>query len=158
MCVGVHARCHANLHIDLRTEEASYMLKAFNFIETVNNDVMHAFTNGVVQFIRRLVVAVQYTAIGRHTSTECYEEFSTCCHVEHEAFFVHQFCHFSTQERFGGIDHISCTKRFAGFAAAITNVLLVVDKEWRTELSSKARHQAPTNREFPCRLNERCVG
>ena len=134
------------------------MLKAFNFIETVNNDVMHAFTNGVVQFIRRLVVAVQYTAIGRHTSTECYEEFSTCCHVEHEAFFVYQFCHFSTQERFGGIHHISCTKRFAGFAAAITNVLLVVDKEWRTELSSKARHQAPTNREFPCRLNKRCVG
>ncbi len=45
------------------------VLKAFKFVKTVDHNVMHALANGVTQFVRRLVIAMQHTTIGRNTGT-----------------------------------------------------------------------------------------
>ena len=158
MRVRVHAGRDAQLHVRRGQTFCMQRVETVEFVEAVDDDVVHSGRDRVPELVERLVVAVQDATTCRDARSNRREELAPGGDVEQQAFLVRETRHCPAQERLRGV-HDPVRAEFGNrLAAAAAQVRLVVDEQRGSELGRKIRDAHTTDAESTVRRHLGGVG
>ena len=106
-------------------------------VEAVDDDVADALAQRHPQLVDALVVAVHRQRVGRDAGAQRDEHLAAAGDVEQHPLLVREARHRHAQERLGRVDRVLMAERVDRLAAAVAEVLLVVDEQRRAVLGGE---------------------